>query len=158
MYIETQRLIMRNFKKEDISEAYEYLSDSEVMKYVEKPFDYKTTEKFILNYGTNANPLVYALMEKASSKVIGHTIFHSFENDKIYEIGFIIGRNYWGKAYALEIGMELIKYAFVMMNIDEIVAETVNENLGSKALIKKLGMKQVESNGDLLLYKIQNSR
>ena len=57
---EAINILSENFKKEDIPEAYEYISDLEVMKYIEKPFDYKSTERFIANYGTNENPLVYA--------------------------------------------------------------------------------------------------
>lgn len=156
MLIETSRLIMRNFIKEDIISANEYLSDLEVMRYIEATFNYQKTESFILNYGIQRKPLVYALVEKISSKVIGHIIFHTFESESIYELGWVIGRKYWGMGYGFEISKEVIKTAFKKLHVDKIVAETVKENQSSLALIKKLGMEQDESSYDLLVFSLKN--
>jgi RimJ/RimL family protein N-acetyltransferase len=162
MFLETSRLIVRNFTKDDIVSAHKYLGDTEVMKYIEPAFTYQETEKFILDYGIQTNPVVYALVENASSKVIGHIIFHTFKaskSDGIYELGWIMGRNYWGKGYGLEISKAIIQYAFKELNADKIIAETVEENPSSLALIKKLGMKQEESiqdSQDLLIFGLKN--
>jgi RimJ/RimL family protein N-acetyltransferase len=156
MFLETSRLIMRNFIKADIISANDYLSDSAVMRYIETAFTNQETEEFILNYGIQANPIVYALVEKISSKVIGHIIFHTFKSDNIYELGWIIGRNYWGKGYGFEISKEVIKYAFKNLNADKIIAETVKENQSSLALIRKLEMQQEESRQDLLVFVLKN--
>lgn len=38
MRIETERLIIRNLKIDDLEPLYEVLSNKEVMKYIEEPF------------------------------------------------------------------------------------------------------------------------
>lgn len=152
MFLETSRLIMRNFTKEDIISANEYLSNSEAMRYIETAFTYQETEEFILNYGIQTNPIVYALIEKVSSKVIGHIIFHTFGSNNIYELGWIIGFSYWGNGYGFEISKEVIKYAFEELNADKIVTETVKENQSSLDLIRKLEMELEESSQDLLVF------
>ncbi len=100
--LETERLIIRKFDKKDYQDAYEYLSDEDVMKFIESPFSYQQTVEFVNTFMCE-KPNVYALVEKVSSKVIGHVIFHSYEYENVYEIGWLINKNYQGKGYAYEI-------------------------------------------------------
>ncbi|MGG5461019.1 GNAT family N-acetyltransferase [Clostridium sp. B9] len=140
MYIETERLVMRNFNYEDLKGALEYLSDSDVMKYIEAPFTYKESKDFIKKYGISSNPLIYALIDKNKGNIIGHIIFHKFDYEDVYEIGWIIDKRCWGKNYCFEISKEIFNYAFNEMRINKVVAEVVTDNKKSIALIKKLGM------------------
>jgi ribosomal-protein-alanine N-acetyltransferase len=142
MLIETKRLIMRNFITEDTSDAYEYLSNNNVMYYIEDPYDCQQAAEFIKENMNKEIPNVYALVEKISDKVIGHVIFHRYGNDKIYELGWIINENYQNNGYAFEISNELIKYAFSILHIHKIVGETIEGNRASINLMLKLGMKQ----------------
>ena len=160
MELETNRLILRKFRENDINEAAEYLKDIEVMKYIEKPFTNKETKDFIRKYGINNTPLIYALYEKNERKVIGHIIFHSFDSSDTYELGWIIGREYWGKGYCIEISKAVIEYGFNKMNLKKIIAETVKENKNSVALIKKLGLIEEKCvnkdyNDELIVFSIK---
>lgn len=47
MYIETDRLIMRNLSIDDTDALLSVLGDPEVMSFVEPPFDYEKTREFI---------------------------------------------------------------------------------------------------------------
>lgn len=141
MIIETEHLIMRIFENSDIEDAYRYLSNNEVMYYIEDVFDYQQTAKFV-DENINENPNIYALVEKCSDKVIGHIIFHRYGHEKIFELGWIIGNEFQGKGYAYEISNEIIKYAFGTLKIHKIISETIEHNIKSIALMRKLGMKQ----------------
>ena len=110
MYIETKRCIIRRFEAEDKEALYEVLSDAEVMKYIEPPFTFLQTEAFIKEAGTGEKPLVYALEYKEGHRVIGHVIFHAYE-EKCFEIGWIINKKYWGKGLAGEVTEALIEYS-----------------------------------------------
>lgn len=109
--ISTKRLIMRRFNKNDADDVYEYLGDEDVMQYIEPSFNYEQTVEFI-DLFICVDPAVYALVEKISGKVIGHIIFHSYKHDLVYEIGWILNKNFQGKGYAFEVSNELIKYGF----------------------------------------------
>lgn len=76
--ISTERLVMRKFNKNDYQDAFEYLSDEDVMAYIEPPFTYKEVKEFVDTFICD-EPSVYALVEKSSGKVIGHVIFHPYE-------------------------------------------------------------------------------
>lgn len=140
--VETDRLIMRNFELKDETDALEYLGDEETMYYIEDVFDMDKTRKFIKNYGMDESPYVYALELKEESKVIGHIIFHEYDDERIYELGFIINRKSQGKGYAKEICEKLIEYAFKNLGLHKIVAETIEGNIKSQKLIEKLGLKK----------------
>ncbi len=156
MYLETERLILREFVKEDIKDAKEYLSNHNVMKYIETPFNSEETKQFIYNFGMCKSPLVYALVKKDENKFIGHIIFHKFDELETYEIGWIIGESYWGNGYCFEISKEIIKYAFKTLNLKKVVAETVSENEESIKLIKRLGMIKENKNNRLLIFSLYN--
>jgi [ribosomal protein S5]-alanine N-acetyltransferase len=62
-------------------------------------------------------------------------------NHSIKEIGFLIGRAYWGNGYAKEASKALLDYGFIKMNLKEIVAKVRPENVASKKVIENMGMK-----------------
>lgn len=86
MNLVTERCCIRNFCKEDIDDLYEVLSEQEVMIYIESAFDRARTKEFIQAAGMCEPPLVYAVVWKLTGKVIGHVIFHPYE-EVAYEIG-----------------------------------------------------------------------
>ena len=76
MFIETERLIMRSFRKVDIVEVAKYLEDPIVMKYIEPPFDWTQTREFIYKYGLNPKPYIYMhWLKKALSRLLVTSFF-----------------------------------------------------------------------------------
>ena len=49
MRVETARLVIRDFRKEDYKDVFEYFSDPVVMKYIESIFTVLQTKEFIQN-------------------------------------------------------------------------------------------------------------
>lgn len=75
MQIETKRLSIRPLQWQDCGALHEILSDPEVMRFVEPPFDREQTRRFIETAGLCAPPLVYAVVEKQTGRLIGHLIW-----------------------------------------------------------------------------------
>lgn len=71
MIAETERLILRRYKKEDVQDLFEYLSDKEVVKYEPyKPLTFaETKENLEWRIGTDEMPAVEL---KKSNKMIGN--------------------------------------------------------------------------------------
>lgn len=110
MIIETERCIIRHFTEDDALQLNEILSDKDVMQYIEPPFTMQQTEDFIKDAGLCSPPLVHALVWRETSRVIGHVIFHRYEEDSI-EIGWIIHKDFWGQGIAGEVTSALIAHA-----------------------------------------------
>lgn len=110
MLLTTERCVIRDFAKSDAAQLHEVLSDAQVMEYIEPPFTMEQTEGFIESAGLSTPPLVYALLWKETSRVIGHVIFHRYEEDS-FEIGWIIHKEYWRRGIAGEVTGALIQHA-----------------------------------------------
>jgi len=106
------------------------------MWFVKEPYEYKQALGFIRGYGLREKPLIYALIENSSNRIIGHIIFHPYEDERIYELGCIIGKEAQGKGYGYEISKALLMYGFEKLKLHKIVAETVEGNVKALALIK----------------------
>lgn len=148
IYLQTRRLILRQFQESDTEAVFEYAANERVMRYIQPPFTYKESEEFVRRFGCSEPPLVYALCRRPdseggdSSPVIGHVIFHPFERKDIYELGFILDEKHQHQGYALEIGRALLTYGFRQLGLHKMVAEAAEGNLASHAVLKKLGLRQ----------------
>jgi len=157
MYLETERLIIRSFNETDVKDVFEYLSDETVMEYVEPIMTYEKVSTFVHNAGIKNN-LIFAIVSKNINKVIGHLIFHKYTNKGIFEIGWIINKEYWNKGYAMEVSRKIIKYGFEELKINKIIGETEEKNIKSIKTLEKVGMKKVGKNKDgLIEYEIKNT-
>lgn len=139
MFIETERLIIRDFKSDDANDLHEILGDEETMKNCEPAYSLEKTQKFLEEFCI-AKKSAFAAALKDSNKVIGYILFNSWGND-IYEMGWIFNKNYWRNGYAYEACSELMAYGFREMNIHKIVAEAIDAEK-SVRLMEKLGMKR----------------
>lgn len=137
MNIETSRCIIRNLTPDDAADLYKTLSDEKVMEYIEPAFDMEQVKEFIEDAGLCEPPLVYALEWKENGKVIGHVIFHPYEEDS-YEIGWIINRGYWCMGIADEVTKKLIEYA-KSLDVNSCVIECDAEQEASKRIALKNG-------------------
>lgn len=137
MELITDRCFIRNLNMKDSNDLYEVLSDESVMKFIEPVFDMEKTNTFIQTAGLCEPPLVYAIVWKRTGKVIGHAIFHPYEQCD-YEIGWILNRDYWGIGIADEVTRELIKYARYL-GVASCIIECDTEQMASKHIALKYG-------------------
>ncbi len=137
MNIETDRLMIRDFKLTDAEDLQEILGDEETMKYCEPAYSAQKTERFLKDFCVERKGAV-AAVQKETEKVIGYILFNQ-SSQNVYEIGWFFNRKYWGKGYAFEACSEIIDFAFNELNVHKIFAETT-DTVKSVNLMKKLGM------------------
>lgn len=141
MYLETSRMVIRNFTPEDALDLYEILGDDETMENCEPPYSFQKTKDFLESFCINRNGALAAI-HKESNKVIGYILFNECSSG-IYEIGWFFNRNFWRHGFAYESCKALIDYAFEELSAHKIFAETT-DTVKSAGLMQKLGM-QFES-------------
>ncbi len=137
MYVETERMLVRDFVTEDAADLYEILGDARVMEYCEPAYDLAKTEKFLADFCICRKGAV-AAGEKNTGKVIGYILFREDAAD-VYEMGWFFNRSYWRQSYAFEACRAVIDYAFGAKKIHKIFAETIDAGK-SVRLMEKLGM------------------
>jgi RimJ/RimL family protein N-acetyltransferase len=137
--IENDKLLLRKLKTYDFFDVYEYMSDEETMKFfVDGPFNKRKVMEMLNPDGEQEH---YAVVLKSEKKVIGHIDFHKWFMPKTYEIGWAINRNYQGNNFGFEAAKLIMEHAFMKKNAHRIIATCQPENLASKSICIKLGMR-----------------
>lgn len=134
--IETENLILRNFLEEDFNDLFEYLSDPDVVLY--EPYKAMNKEEVMdnLKWRISTDEMV-AVELKETHKMIGNVYLGSRDFEAV-EIGYVFNKNYWGKGYAKEACMSLIKNCFEN-GIHRVYAECDPNNPNSWRLLESLG-------------------
>ncbi|KAA0546858.1 GNAT family N-acetyltransferase [Bacillus sp. BGMRC 2118] len=144
--LETERLILRKLREDDILEIFEYGSNDEVTKYVswntyQTIEDAKVFLDHILTQYEQGAGAFWGIEDKKSNKLIGTIDFVSWnQKHKKAEIGYILSQDYWGKGIMTEAVQAVIKFGFKRMNLVRIEARCLVENIGSEKVMQKAGM------------------
>ena len=138
MYLETERMTVRDFAMDDLEDLQAILGDEETMAYSEPTYTRERTAEFLRQFCIEKKGAVAAVL-KATGRVIGYILFHELD-EGVYEMGWFFNRTCWGKGYALEACKAVVDHAFNQQNAHKIFAETIDGGR-SVGLMKKLGMK-----------------
>lgn len=136
---ETERLILRRYKKEDLQDLFEYLSDAETVKY--EPYQPLTLEETRenLEWRISTDEMI-AVELKNSRKMIGN-VYLGRRDFEALEIGYVFNRSCWGHGYAAESCRALILRAY-SQGIHRIYAECDPENVRSWKLLESLAFRR----------------
>ena len=154
--VETERLILRRYEKDDLQDLFEYLSDAKVVEYEPyKPMTIDETRKN-LEWRIGTDEMV-AIELKSTHKMIGN-VYLGKRDFEALEIGYVFNRNYWGKEYAAESCRALIQRAF-SEGIHRIYAECDPENKSSWKLLETLGFrKEAHLKQNVFFWKDENDK
>ncbi|TBN01333.1 N-acetyltransferase [Hyunsoonleella flava] len=153
---ETQRLILRELKIEDISSLFQILNDKDTMSYYPSTYDIsgvtKWIEKNMNSYRENGFGL-WAVLLKKNNQFIGQCgISLQNINGKIVpEIGYHINKNFWNNGYATESAKACLEFGFKNLRLDEIFIHTYIKNIASQRIAEKIGMTKLYEYEKLLI-------
>lgn len=138
--VETNRLVIRRYKKEDGQDLYEYLSDPEVVRY--EPYEPFTKEAALKEAEKRADmDCFYAVELKETHKLIGNIYLEKGEFET-WEIGYVFNRHFQGKGYATEAAKALVDMAFSKWGARRLIAMCNPVNERSWKLMERLGMRR----------------
>ena len=150
MRIETERLLLRNYRMTDLQAYIKLMTQEKVANHA--GFFIKSTDRLLYNLKDECdNDLKFAIVLKDSDKVIGEIGLTglSTKYKKLYEIGkeeasreveFCLSEEYWGKGYMTEALKALVKVGFEELLLDSIVAARFSKNEASKKVQIKCGL------------------
>lgn len=141
-YLETERLILKRGELEDYLKVYEF--DFTRLRGINGEFEYiKCDPKVIEGFPSYAdeedNVLDFIMYEKTGAPVGNITLDRYNVEYKSLEISINIHPNYWGKGYAKETIIEIMKYVFDNLGIDNIIYTYALENAKSQKVSEKIG-------------------
>ncbi len=148
--IETDRLILRAFRQEDLQDFYEYASVEgvgEMAGWHHHESINKTQEILDLFVAGDHD---FAISLKSSGKVIGslgvkeyglEDKLTEFCNYRGREIGYVLSKDYWGKGLMPEAVQAVIDYLFNSLHLDFLTCGYYLFNSQSKRVQEKCGFK-----------------
>ena len=161
MQIETDRLIIRNFKLDDAESVYEFGSNPVVQQYTGNKCLTSVTEakelieqvwfKDYEQYGYGRCATIY----KPDNKLIGFAGLKYLNEIDETDIGYRFLPEYWNKGIATEASKAIIQYGFEKLDLKRIIGITMAENEASSKVLLKSGLhfyKIDEYEGDRAQY------
>lgn len=155
IFIETQRLILREIVAADKQYILQLDSDPEVLRYLPVPVmrtleEAEITIDYIRKQYKENGIGRWAVILKQSNDFVGWCGI-KLVNDSVvngqsnfYDLGFRLLEKHWNKGFATEAARACIDYAFNEMDLKEIHATVMFGNLASCHVLEKLGMTKKE--------------
>jgi RimJ/RimL family protein N-acetyltransferase len=145
LVLETPRLRLRKFTRDDVEALEAVLGDPIAMKWYAAPFDREgvTTwiERNINRYGNEGYGL-WAMVLKSSGEMIGDCgcVNQEVEERPVIEIAYHVRRDLWGNGYATEAARACIQYAFDKLGAQRVVSMIRPGNVNSRRVAEKNGL------------------
>ena len=157
-YLETPRLVLREFTEDDAADLFALDADPEVMRYI-GPYRLADVEAYrerILSvyrpsYDRNDGCGAFAAVEKTGGAFLGWFVLRpalhyrfareaGFQSGQL-ELGYRLRRAAWGKGYATEGARALVRKAFTELEAPCVVAAALAENRASTRVMEKAGLR-----------------
>ena len=142
MILETERTILRPFREEDAEDVYAYASDPRVGTAAGwKPHESVAESREIIRT-VFASPTEFAVVDRASGRVIGSAGFIArpeVGRHTSNEIGYSLHPAYWGRGIMPEVVRRLLRFGFEDLGFSEIWCAHAVANRQSRRVIEKCG-------------------
>ena len=147
--IETERLILRPFKISDAQAMfYNWANDDEVTEYMTWPThtDVSVTQLIVDTWANHSNEENYyqwavVLKENGDEPIGGMSVVEYNDLLENVEIGYCIGKKWWGKGIVTEAFTALIKFFFEEVGAEKVCARHDVDNPASGKVMQKCGLK-----------------
>ncbi len=142
----TARLSLRRFTLADLDLLDRLATDSRVMEFLGGVKDRAATETMlrvrILEYYDRHPGLgIWATVERASGQCVGFHVLNHIQGETDVQVGYALFSDAWGKGYATEMTMGLLRYGFGTLQLPVIVAITNLANTPSQQVLLKAGLR-----------------
>jgi ribosomal-protein-alanine N-acetyltransferase len=157
--LETDRLLLRAPVPEDAESLAPMYADPEVMRYVgdgrtlSRAETERSVKRMIERWDTDGFGL-FTAVRKEDGSVIGRVGLLVWNSDTWepttraegadvpteVEVGYTLGRDYWGRGYATEAAVAVRDYALGELGAERLIALIVHGNTASENVARKLGL------------------
>lgn len=147
MNLETKRLIIRKWKESDAEDLYKYAKDPAVGPIAGWPPHKSIDESREIIKNVLSRKHSFAICLKRNDNAIGSIELKLKDNSELVtrddecELGYWLGKPFWGQGIMTEAAQEIIRYGFEDIGMAKIWCGYYNDNLKSKRVQDKCGFK-----------------
>jgi len=141
--LETDRLLLREWRPEDFEPLAEIMADADVARYLSgAPLSRAETwgrltstvgHWSLRGYG------MWAVERKSDRALLGRVGLHYPEGWPGEEVGWSLGKPHWGNGYATEAARAAINFGFLTQPVSRLISVIDPDNIASQAVARRLG-------------------
>lgn len=145
MMLNTERLVLRPWTEQDAESLYEYAKDPDVGPIAGWPPHNSIEESMEVIRNVFNGTECYAICEKGRNKAIGaielklNGYTDMTDRDDECELGYWLGKPFWGRGYMPEAAKELIRRGFENLGMTTIWCGYYDGNEKSRRVQEKIG-------------------
>lgn len=150
IYLETKRLILRDYEEADKREYIRLKSDAKTMYYLQdiQLFSEEESEKdfhkVLEDSKNNHRKFYFFTIELKDSHEqigsIGYTVISATPVGKLVDAGYFTYPQYWNHGYVTEAFQRVLEFAFEENNVYRVATGCLAENVGSEKVMQKCGL------------------
>jgi RimJ/RimL family protein N-acetyltransferase len=147
LQLESARLLLRQWRDEDLPAFAAMCADPQVMRYFPAPLSRLQSAALIgriRGHFAEHGFGLWALERKDTGAFIGFTGLGVVGFDAPFtpatEIGWRLAREHWGLGYASEAAWTALRCGFDRLALDEVVSFTTDTNMPSQKVMQAIGM------------------
>ena len=146
--LETERLLLRAFREDDLDPYAALCADAEVMRFLGTGITFNRGESWrsmagFLGHWVLRGYGMWALEDKATGTFVGRAGFLNPEGWPGFELGWTLAREHWGKGYATEAARRALGFAFDDLGRDRVISLIRPANAGSIRVAERIGEARV---------------
>jgi RimJ/RimL family protein N-acetyltransferase len=144
--LQTNRLLLRPFRSEDQSALLLLISEKEVAATtlrIPHPCTLRDVQDWLATHGQEyerRETIRWAVCLRHSDTLVGGISLFLNDPFQSAELGYWIGRPYWGQGCAWEAAKKVVDFGFDVVGLNRIEAHFMLENGASAKILEKLGM------------------
>lgn len=145
--LETDRLLVRPMRQEDVDDLFAYTQDEETARYVTWNANQTVdqAQQFLTHVLSNyeqGKQAPWAIEWKATGQMVGTIDFIHLllDENKQAELGYALSRQFWGKGIVTEAVERVLDFGFEALQLERIQARCMEPNIGSARVMEKVGM------------------
>ena len=124
---ETPRLVLRAFRPDDWEPYAAICADAEVMRYIGTGGPISRDDAWrsmasMLGHWALKRCGMWAIEVKETGRLAGRAGFLDPPGWPGFEVGWVLGREHWGKGYATEAASFALRYAFETLGRDRVIS------------------------------------
>ena len=164
--LETERLILRPFREDDVGALFAVSQDPEVVRFIGDrrvptlQESWRAVAGWIGHWAMRGYGQ-WAIEERSSERFVGRAGIINPAEWPGPEVGYLLGRNWWGRGYATEAASAAMNWGFDQVGFDELISLIDPDNAASIAVATRLGESlrgEVDLGGNrVLIYAISRS-
>ncbi len=146
-WLATERLALRRMTHDDLDWLATLYSDEQVTRYLGGPKTRDQVEdmlrtRIIEYYDAHPGLGCWMTVERASGQPVGFHLINNIQGESIIQIGYGLAKPAWGRGYATEMALELMRYAFEELKLTRIAGMASLPNVASQRVLETIGLER----------------